>query len=150
MAFLLFREWHVVDGCWTVFVRAHERQLFVVRERQPEQLQAIPGPGAGFVPVGDRITERHESANLAARRTGVPVVAVSRGWTGENLKIRLYETLDRLHLRFMDHVVAVSDGQAEKVRRCPRRRQTPPLRDSQHRSHRPHRWPRRQSSDRRS
>ena len=55
---------------------------------------------------------------IAARRAGVPAVAVSRGWTGENLKVRLYETLDRLHLKFMDHVVAVSDGQAAKVRRC--------------------------------
>lgn len=55
---------------------------------------------------------------LAARRSGVPAVAVSRGWTGENRKIRLYEAIDRRHLRLMDHVVAVSDGQAEKVRRC--------------------------------
>jgi glycosyltransferase involved in cell wall biosynthesis len=55
---------------------------------------------------------------VAARRAGVPAVAVSRGWTGENVKVRLYETLDRIHLRFMDHVVAVSDGQAAKVRRC--------------------------------
>jgi glycosyltransferase involved in cell wall biosynthesis len=55
---------------------------------------------------------------VAARRAGVPAVAVSRGWTGENLKVRLYEALDRRHLRFMDHVVAVSDGQAAKVRRC--------------------------------
>lgn len=55
---------------------------------------------------------------VAARRAGVPVVAVSRGWTGENLKVRAYERLDRWHLRFMDHVVAVSDGQAAKVRRA--------------------------------
>ena len=55
---------------------------------------------------------------VAARRAGVPAVAVSRGWTGEDRKIRVYEAVDRRHLRFMDHVVAVSDGQAEKVRRC--------------------------------
>jgi glycosyltransferase involved in cell wall biosynthesis len=54
----------------------------------------------------------------AARRAGVPAVAVSRGWTGENLKVRAYERLDRWHLRLMDHVVAVSDGQAAKVRRA--------------------------------
>ena len=54
---------------------------------------------------------------LAARRLGIPVVAVSRGWTWENLKVRMYETVDRLHLRFMDHVVCVSEGQAQKVRR---------------------------------
>jgi glycosyltransferase involved in cell wall biosynthesis len=55
---------------------------------------------------------------LAARRAGVPVVAVARGWTGANLKVRLYETLDRLALRWMDRVVCVSEGQALKVRRA--------------------------------
>lgn len=55
---------------------------------------------------------------IAARRLGIPAVAVSRGWTGENRKVRIYEALDRRHLRYMDHVVAVSEGQAAKVRRC--------------------------------
>ena len=55
---------------------------------------------------------------VAARRAGVPAVAVSRGWTWQSLKVQAYEALDRRHLRFMDHVVCVSDGQAEKVRRC--------------------------------
>src|SRR5262245_14539104 len=54
----------------------------------------------------------------AARRAGVPAVAVSRGWTGENLKVRLYEALDRLALRWLDRVVCVSEGQAVKVRRA--------------------------------
>src|SRR5581483_2758314 len=54
---------------------------------------------------------------LAAEEVGVPAVAVSHGWTGENRKVRLYEWLDRRHLRRMDHVVCVSDGQAAKVRR---------------------------------
>jgi glycosyltransferase involved in cell wall biosynthesis len=55
---------------------------------------------------------------VAARRVGIPAVAVSRGWTGQNLKVRAYESLDRWHLRFMDRVVCVSDGQAVKVRRA--------------------------------
>lgn len=54
---------------------------------------------------------------IAARRLGIPAVAVSRGWTGENRKVRGYEWLDRRHLRFMDRIVCVSDGQAAKVRR---------------------------------
>jgi glycosyltransferase involved in cell wall biosynthesis len=58
----------------------------------------------------------HILGRCAARRVGVPAVAVSRGWTGETLKVKLYEWLDRRHLRFMDHVVCVSDGQAQKVR----------------------------------
>lgn len=63
---------------------------------------------------------------IAARRVGIPVVAVSRGWTWENLKVRAYESIDRVNLRFVDHVVAVSEGQAERVRRCgvPRNRMT--------------------------
>ncbi len=55
---------------------------------------------------------------IAARRAGLPAVAVSRGWTRESLKVRLYEALDRINLRWMDHVVSVSDGQAAKVRRA--------------------------------
>jgi glycosyltransferase involved in cell wall biosynthesis len=55
---------------------------------------------------------------LAARRVGIPCVAVSRGWTWENLKVRVYETMDRVNLRFVDRVVAVSDGQAARVRQA--------------------------------
>jgi glycosyltransferase involved in cell wall biosynthesis len=55
---------------------------------------------------------------IAARRRGIPAVAVSRGWTAESLRVRVYEALDRLHLRRMDRVVAVSEAQAAKVRRC--------------------------------
>jgi glycosyltransferase involved in cell wall biosynthesis len=55
---------------------------------------------------------------LAARRAGVPCVSVSHGWTAATLKVRLYETLDRLVLRWMDAVVCVSEGQAVKVRRA--------------------------------
>jgi glycosyltransferase involved in cell wall biosynthesis len=54
---------------------------------------------------------------VAARRVGVPAVAVSRGWTWQDRRVRLYEWLDRRHLRLMDHVVAVSEGQAERVRK---------------------------------
>lgn len=54
----------------------------------------------------------------AARKLGIPVVAVSRGWTGATLKVRLYERFDRFHLRYMDRVVCVSEGQAAKVRRA--------------------------------
>jgi glycosyltransferase involved in cell wall biosynthesis len=55
---------------------------------------------------------------LAARRKNVPVIAVSRGWTAENVKVRLYERLDRVHLHWMDQVVCVSEAQAERVRRA--------------------------------
>lgn len=55
---------------------------------------------------------------LATRRAGLPVIAVSRGWTSESWKIRLYDQLDKFNLRFFDHVVCVSQGQADKVLRC--------------------------------
>jgi len=55
---------------------------------------------------------------IAARRLGIPVITVSRGWTWENLKVRVYETIDRVNLRYVDHVVAVSQGQAERVRKA--------------------------------
>src|SRR5438067_9646465 len=46
----------------------------------------------------------------AARRAGIPVVAVSCGWTGESFKVRVYERLDRFTLPWMDRVVCVSQG----------------------------------------
>ncbi|MBY0233056.1 MAG: glycosyltransferase [Gemmataceae bacterium] len=54
----------------------------------------------------------------AARRRGIPAVAVSRGWTGESWRVRWYEWFDKWHLPCMDRVVAVSEAQAAKVRRC--------------------------------
>jgi glycosyltransferase involved in cell wall biosynthesis len=67
----------------------------------------------------DLLVTHHYKANvigrLAALRTGIPTVAVSRGWTGENRKIRFYEWLDRRFLHFADHIVAVSEGQRSKV-----------------------------------
>jgi glycosyltransferase involved in cell wall biosynthesis len=45
-------------------------------------------------------------------------MAVSRGWTGECLKVRIYEAVDRYSLRWMDKVICVSDAQAAKVRRA--------------------------------
>lgn len=52
---------------------------------------------------------------LAARRCGLPIIAVSRGWTYATWRVRLYEALDRRLLRAMDRVVCVSQGQAQKV-----------------------------------
>lgn len=60
----------------------------------------------------------------AARRAGIPVIAVSHGWTAATLKVRANELLDRLVLRWMDAVVCVSAAQAKRVRRAmvPRRK----------------------------
>ena len=55
---------------------------------------------------------------IAARRVGIPVMSVSRGWTAHTFKVRLYEALDRRILRRMDAVTCVSAGQAAKVARA--------------------------------
>jgi glycosyltransferase involved in cell wall biosynthesis len=80
--------------------------------------------------VADALRERHADVLCcsgykpdligwrAARRAGIPVVSISHGWTAVTLKVRLYEALDRLALRWMDAVVCVSAAQAVKVRRA--------------------------------
>lgn len=52
---------------------------------------------------------------VAAWIAGIPVIAISRGWTGEDTKIKLYEWLDKRFLHFANHIVAVSHGQKEKI-----------------------------------
>lgn len=55
---------------------------------------------------------------LAARWTRTPAIAISRGWTSETPRVRVYEAIERLSLRLMDRVVCVSQGQAAKVLRA--------------------------------
>jgi len=55
---------------------------------------------------------------LAARRVKIPVISISRGWTGETFRVCWYEAMERLTLRWMDRIVCVSEGQAAKVRRA--------------------------------
>jgi glycosyltransferase involved in cell wall biosynthesis len=55
---------------------------------------------------------------LAARRAGVPVVAVAHGWTGATWRVRLWEALDAFAMRLMDATVCVSEAMAVKVRRA--------------------------------
>jgi glycosyltransferase involved in cell wall biosynthesis len=46
----------------------------------------------------------------AARATRTRVVAYVHGWTGEDTRVRRHERVDRLVLRYMDAVVAVSEA----------------------------------------
>jgi glycosyltransferase involved in cell wall biosynthesis len=61
---------------------------------------------------------------IAARRLGIPVAAVSHGWTGATWKVKLNEGLDRIALHGMDAVICVSARQSERVLAAglPRRR----------------------------
>jgi glycosyltransferase involved in cell wall biosynthesis len=84
---------------------------------------AVTELSAELARLGSRVLFCHGyKANLlgrlAARRCAIPAVAVARGWTGESFKVRCYEALDRFHLRWMNHVVCVSEAQALKVRRA--------------------------------
>ena len=90
----------------TPHLRAATRELSDRLRADRIQLLVVHGYKAGLL------------GRFAARRAGIPVVAVSRGWTYESRKVRLYEMLDRINLRWMDRVVCVSHGQAAKVRRA--------------------------------
>ncbi len=60
----------------------------------------------------------HKSRALgwfAARRVGIPIIGVSHGWTWQDFRTSLYERFDQWMHRRMDAVVAVSQGQAEKI-----------------------------------
>lgn len=52
---------------------------------------------------------------LAARFVGIPIVAVSHGWTAQTFKVRFYEFIERSILRFMDKVIAVSDAKSQEL-----------------------------------
>ena len=52
---------------------------------------------------------------FAAKRLRIPIVGISHGWTGENRKIQFFECIDKWMHRRMDHIICVSQGQADKV-----------------------------------
>jgi len=54
---------------------------------------------------------------FAARRTGTRHIAFLRGWTAENLRVALYEVIERYALSRAPLVVCVSQKQAEQVGR---------------------------------
>jgi glycosyltransferase involved in cell wall biosynthesis len=121
-AFLSFSE----GGRCRAFLDAARRQGFAARELDHD----TPHLAAALCDLKAELRQMRPAmlcchgykadllGRLAARRLGIPAVAVSRGWTGECLKVRLYEALDRWHLRFMDRVVCVSESQAQRVRRA--------------------------------
>jgi len=54
---------------------------------------------------------------FAKRLAGVPQIAFCRGWTAETSLIKVFEFFDRSLLQFSDHVVCVSEAQAEVLAR---------------------------------
>lgn len=62
---------------------------------------------------------------LAAQRTGTPHVAFLRGFTAENMRVALYEVLERQVLKRAPWVVCVSQKQAEQIGKLRRDRPQP-------------------------
>jgi len=108
-AYLTFRE---EERCWNFVRQAHSQGFEAYRELKGllrglnADVLICHGYKAGIL------------GRLAARSLGLPVVAVSRGWTGESFPVRLFEWLDRVNLRWMDRVVCVSEAQAARVRKA--------------------------------
>jgi glycosyltransferase involved in cell wall biosynthesis len=101
------------DGFETVLLRENMPHLFRAAAEIADHLRRLRADGLythGYKP--DII------GWLAARRAGVPVVAVAHGWTGVTWKVRLNEMLDRLAMHAADCTVCVSAAQAARVRRA--------------------------------
>jgi glycosyltransferase involved in cell wall biosynthesis len=53
----------------------------------------------------------------AIKDTKAKWIAFSRGWTKDTLRVRVYSLLDKIFIRFADHIVAVSQAQKNKLTR---------------------------------
>ena len=51
----------------------------------------------------------------AARGTKIPQIAFVRGWTGEDWKVKIYDWLDRLWIRWADRIVCVSEAKMREL-----------------------------------
>jgi glycosyltransferase involved in cell wall biosynthesis len=118
--FLCFRE-HGLAQPFVEELEAHGAQALPIERNTPHLLAAIAEVAAKLRQLRADILLCHGYkpdiiGYFAARRVGIPVISVSRGWTAATAKVRAYEWFDRRILRSMDHVVCVSEGQARKVR----------------------------------
>ena len=67
----------------------------------------------------------HILAWFVAMKCNLPWVAISHGWTSENLKIRIYNWIERLMIKLPDSVIGVSPhlcSEAEEIRQGGRSR----------------------------
>ncbi len=51
----------------------------------------------------------------AGRKIGIPVIAFSRGYTTENIKVAFYEWIERRVLRSLNGIIYVSEGQKRRL-----------------------------------
>ncbi len=123
-----------IEACVATFVQGGEGTALLAAARYLG-IDALDLPSRGpfdLSPVGRLVAEIHNRRTalvcahdaksaliglLAARRAGVPMVAWCRGWTGETLRMRIYERMHKRLLKRVDLVVAVSQAQAERCER---------------------------------
>jgi glycosyltransferase involved in cell wall biosynthesis len=97
--------------------RDRDLPVFTIDTRSPFSLRAVTQLRTRLREFGVDVLVTHGyKANvvgyLATRGSGVPQVPFVRGYTGETLRIRVYETLDRWVLRRFPRVLCVSRGTA--------------------------------------
>lgn len=66
------------------------------------------------------VTHEYKSnfyGHLAAKKVGIPQIAHFHGWTREDLKVRLYNFIDRRILRKVSRVIAVSNSTSRLLQR---------------------------------
>jgi succinoglycan biosynthesis protein ExoA len=114
----------------------------ILREGEQNGLQTIEFGSGRFVPASvfeltrtmrekriSLLCTHNYKANLigllASKLCSVPHVAFLRGWTAEDFRVRMYERLDRLALRYAQHVACVSGAQARQLARLRRGRSAP-------------------------
>ena len=109
----------VRDGVPNAFLNEARRRglaAFPLAERDPYDRRTIGElRRAAIATSGPRVLVGHDyKANFvlarAARGLGIPRVALVHGYTGEDLKVRFFERLDRRRLSKANVVVAVSES----------------------------------------
>lgn len=59
----------------------------------------------------------HLIGYLARRKTSTRWIAFSRGFTRDDLKVRFFQQIEKILIRFADHIVAVSGAQKQKLKK---------------------------------
>lgn len=123
-------EFEIVVGSFTengthpaLLTKARERRLetasFPVRSAYDpagvsELVEFVRDNGVDVVCTHDY--RSHILGHILKSRTNVSHVCFARGFTQENAKVRAFQLLDRILMRFADRIVAVSAAQAKYLR----------------------------------
>lgn len=53
---------------------------------------------------------------IASRMLKIPIVATFHGWTGSDAKVRVFDRIDRVSLRMVDHIITVSEANKTRLK----------------------------------